>query len=43
MWAQNNRYLLTESGFAHVLTTFPMVTEPVKVAASTHTAMWEGG
>ena len=33
MWTQNNRYCLIESGFAHVLTTFPMVTEPVKVGA----------
>lgn len=39
MWMQNNLYGLTEAEFAHILTTFPLVAEPVKLAASTLTAM----
>ena len=34
---------LTEAEFAHILTTFPLVAEAVKVAASIHAAMWKGG
>ncbi len=33
MWTQSNPYGLTEAEFAHILTTFPLVAEPVKVAA----------
>lgn len=33
MWTQNNRYGLTEAEFAHILTTFPLVSDPVKLAA----------
>ena len=33
MWMQNNRHGLTEAEFAHILTTFPLVAEAVKVAA----------
>lgn len=43
MWTQNNLYGLTESEFAHILTTFPLVAEAVKVAASTLTAMQKMG
>lgn len=32
MWMQNNCTALAEAGFAHILTTFPLVAEPVKVA-----------
>jgi hypothetical protein len=33
MWTQNKLYGLTETEFAHILTTFPLVAEAVKVAA----------
>ena len=32
MWMQNNLNGLTEAEFAHILITFPLVAEPVKVA-----------
>lgn len=33
MWVQSNRAAFTEAEFAHILTTFPLVADPVKVAA----------
>jgi len=33
MWIQNNRYGYTEAVFACIRITFPLVAEPVKVAA----------
>lgn len=33
MWMQNNRTVFAGTGFAHALTTFPLVADPVKVAA----------
>lgn len=33
MWTHNNRYGFTEVDFAHILTTRPLVAEPVKVVA----------
>ena len=33
MWMQNNRAAFTEAELAHILTTFPLVAEPVKLAA----------
>lgn len=33
MWPQNSFCDFTEAEFAHILTTFPLVAEPVKVAA----------
>ncbi|MCR4303840.1 MAG: hypothetical protein NUV63_06385 [Gallionella sp.] len=33
MWTHNNRYGLTETKFARILTTFPLVAEAIKVSA----------
>lgn len=33
MWIHNNRCGFTEAEFAHILTTHPLVVEPVKVVA----------
>lgn len=33
MWTHNNCYGLSGAEFAHILTTFPLAAEPVKVAA----------
>jgi hypothetical protein len=43
MWTHNNRYGFTEAKSAHIFTTHPLVTEPVKVAVSMLTLTWKGG